>query len=76
MLVSARTHGALQSLSAQLCRVRQDTRTDVGPYFSDLRCIVIGQHAMGRSLVDQSIAVVTCGFAVVPFAKLQYSFYS
>ena len=28
----------------------------VGPYLSDLRCIVIGQYAMGRSLMDRSIA--------------------
>ena len=33
------------------------TRTHVGPYLSDLRCIVIGQYAMGRSLMDRSIVV-------------------
>ena len=31
------------------------TRTHVGPYLSDLRCVVIGQYAMGRSLMDRSI---------------------
>ena len=53
----ARTRGALQRLSAQLCRARQDTRTHVGPYLSDIRCFVIGQYAMGRSLMDRSISI-------------------
>ena len=47
--------GALQCLSAQLCRARQDKRTHVGPYLSDLCCVVIGQYAIGRSLMDRSI---------------------
>ena len=29
--------------------------THVGPYLSDLRCVVIGHYAMGRSLMDRSI---------------------
>ena len=37
---------------------RQDTRTHVGLYLSDLRCVVIGQHAMGQSLVDRSIVIL------------------
>ena len=35
--------------------MRQDTRGHVGPYLLDLRCVVIGQYAMGRSLMDRSI---------------------
>ena len=52
--------GALQWLSAQLCRA--NIRLDVGPYLSDLCCVVIGQFAMGRSLMDRSIASLATAF--------------
>ena len=55
MHVWARSRGVLQCLSAQLYRARQETRTHVGSYLSDLRCVVIGQYAKGRSLMDRSI---------------------
>ena len=33
----------------------KDTRTHVGPYWSDLRWVVIGQYTLGRSLMDRLV---------------------
>ena len=56
--VCARTREPFQCLSAQSAARAKLTCTHVGPYLSDLRCVVIGQHAMGQSLVDRSIVIL------------------
>ena len=44
------------------------TRTHVGPYLSDHRCVVIGQYVMGRSLMDRYVLLVgyRCGGFSLP----------
>ena len=43
------------------------TRTHVRPYMSDLRCNVIGQYIMGRSLMDRILTPCPLVIALVPF---------